>query len=230
MNDVWDDGPHADDWWWPVDARIPADVPGLTPAAHPVVQGLPGNWLQVRKDGLAIGNANVAVLDIVGDPAQLHATRGVGVNAHVVTIRRIPPAGPPIGWLSAINDAGGVAAHANNGIGWLTFALSSPFVVVGRDLYAGIVGYTSGTIVWSLTWAPLASDPAPTITNPNVNPVQIHWPLKPPGSDTESGVEGQLTLTCTLNGIPVAVGQRLIMSGANLVAGSYAQVAWGPEP
>lgn len=60
----------------------------LTPANAPVVQGLPGNWLQVKKDGAIVGDANVQVIDIVADPGLISATRGVGEKSHIITISR----------------------------------------------------------------------------------------------------------------------------------------------
>lgn len=202
----------------------------LTPADAPTVQGLPGNWLQFRKDGANRGNANVAVLDIVGDPAVLRATRGVGENSHVVTIERIVAEAPVIGWLEAIDSSGGTAAHANNGTGWLNLNGDNPPPVVNRDLWAGIVGYTTGTILWSVSWTPVGSDPAPTLVDATVNPVNVNWPRKPPGSDAWSGVIGELILTCTVDGTPVSVGERLVMTSSDDGFDSYAQVAWGPEP
>lgn len=60
----------------------------LTPATAAAVQGLPGDWLQISKDGVNAGNANVEIIDIVGSPGVFRATRGIGKNAHVITIRR----------------------------------------------------------------------------------------------------------------------------------------------
>jgi len=59
-----------------------------SPAASPLVQA--GEFVQLRKDGVAVGDNKVAVIDIVGEG--LTATRGWGSNAHVVTIRRTTPA------------------------------------------------------------------------------------------------------------------------------------------
>lgn len=83
----------------------------MTPTNAPAVQGTPGNWLQFQQDGANRGDANVAVLDIVGDPEELLVTRGVGVNSHVVTIRRIAP--PYFQFLDTFTGgAGTIVGHA----------------------------------------------------------------------------------------------------------------------
>lgn len=60
----------------------------LTPLDPPTWNGLPGDWIQFRGNGVDKGDANVAVLDIVADPTSVIVTRGVGENAHIITIRR----------------------------------------------------------------------------------------------------------------------------------------------
>jgi hypothetical protein len=92
---------------------IPGPTPlpplGFAPVAAPAisVQGLPGDWLQVRDEGVNLGNANVAVIDFRGDPAVILVTRGVGENSHVVTVRMNPSAPPPSvpGW-NTTNESG----------------------------------------------------------------------------------------------------------------------------
>ena len=61
----------------------------LTPASAPVVQGLPGGWLQVRNEGVALGAADVEVIDFVTDPDRVVVSRGIGENAHVITVRYV---------------------------------------------------------------------------------------------------------------------------------------------
>lgn len=74
----------------------PVYVPGfeVTPLPPATTQGLHGTWLQIQSGGVDVGDANVAVLDIVAEPERLLVTRGVGENSHVVTLRGIPPADP----------------------------------------------------------------------------------------------------------------------------------------
>lgn len=68
----------------------------VAPADSPVVvQGLPGDWLQIQEEGADVGDANVAVVDFVGDPSKVLATRGVGENSHIITVRMAPTA--PVG-------------------------------------------------------------------------------------------------------------------------------------
>jgi hypothetical protein len=68
----------------------PIYVPGfeMVPAARSdAVQGMPGRMLQVRHDGVDIGNDRPAVINVVVDPAVALVTRGVGENSHVATFR-----------------------------------------------------------------------------------------------------------------------------------------------
>lgn len=65
-------------------------------AAAPAGRPLGGEFVQWQRDGASLGDTRAQVIDFVG-PGIL-ATRGVGANAHVITVRRIsdsPPAPPP---------------------------------------------------------------------------------------------------------------------------------------
>lgn len=77
----------------------------VTPAAAMTVQGLPGDWLQFRDEGIDLGDPNVTVVDFVGDPAVILATRGVGENSHVITVALVPPVSLVPGW-NTTNESG----------------------------------------------------------------------------------------------------------------------------
>lgn len=118
----------------------------LTPASAPVVQGLPGGWLQVRDDGTDLGEPDVAVIDFVGDPEVIQVTRGVGENSHVITVRVneivVPP--PQLEWLAYWNatevdtSGGNIVIHDDSGNGIdLSTSLTSPQIIVAA---AGVNG------------------------------------------------------------------------------------------
>lgn len=198
----------------------------ITPADGPVTQGLPGNWLQVKKDGSSVGNANVAVIDIVGDPAEIVASRGVGENAHVITIRRLGAA-QAIGWNDTISSfISGSASHANSGTGVLISELGGG---IGSHVFASIVGAAPLDVLWSIaSWTPasdLTTDPSPSLDSADGTTVDVIWPKQPDALFTYS--QGMLVLTCTIDGVPVAVGERLVITSSG---GDYTDVAWGPEP
>lgn len=203
----------------------------LTPAGAQVTQGLPGDWLQVRQDGVDVGDANVEVIDIVGDPEVLLATRGVGENAHVITIRAVAPPAPPtaeIAWKQQVFDQFGSLNHSNSGSGY--FNPPTGIGGIGEEMFVGLVNYSSETVVWSVIWTPLndlTEDPAPTITGLANGVARIDWPREPPGFNPFNFAEGMLIVTVTVNGTPIAVGQRLVATSFD---SSYTQIAWGPEP
>lgn len=66
-------------------------VPALSAAPR---SSLPGPWLQFMSEGVSVGEANVAIVDLTGDPERIVATRGVGENSHVITMRIIQPPDP----------------------------------------------------------------------------------------------------------------------------------------
>jgi hypothetical protein len=107
---VWTRAPLFPPSFSVIPGPIPADSLDFSPVAAPAisVQGLPGDWLQVQDEGLNLGNANVAVIDFRGDPAVILATRGVGENSHVVTVRIANVTPPPQvvpGW-DTTNESG----------------------------------------------------------------------------------------------------------------------------
>lgn len=187
----------------------------LTPATGPqTVQGLPGDWLQIRNQGFVLGDSNVQVIDFVADPTQWTVTRGVGENAHVITLRKhLGAVTAVLGWNSAVTDQSGTPAHDNAGTG----SFPTPHI-----LYAGIVGYTAGGVTWYQDWEPTGSDPSPTTaavgTNGSILKVTLdNFPV--PFSTTE----GMLTLRVSLDGGPQSEPIQLAIGAA-----AYNSLAWGP--
>lgn len=84
---VTDITPGSADPYTPGFALVPA--PSAAPRAS-----LPGPWLQFMSEGVAVGDANVAIVDLTGNPERIVATRGVGENSHVITMRVIQPPDP----------------------------------------------------------------------------------------------------------------------------------------
>lgn len=75
----------------------PIYVPGFAMTAvapQNLTPGTPGEWLQIQADGVDVGDANPAAINVVADPARLLVTRGVGERSHVATFRGFPPADP----------------------------------------------------------------------------------------------------------------------------------------
>lgn len=199
---------------------------GITPVVEgDVPPGTPfPKFIQFRASGSNLGDQGVQVVDIVGDPTRVQVTRGVGENSHVITMRLLePPApsAPVVGWHDPITDIGGVAAQANTGTGTFQFGLD---IIINRSMFAGVVGYTSGTVVWNSTWTPVGADPAPTIIQHPGGVVEVEWPIVGGGFPSQSS-EGLLELTATVDGSPIS--NVIEVSGSPAF---YFQFAWGPQP
>lgn len=135
--------------------------------------------------------------------------------------------GDEIGWFNPVTSASGTVAHANSGTGEL-----SDFAVSGvTTLYAGFVGWVDEALVWSIaSWTSGSGHPSPSIADSADDWVQIQWDNTygggPPIGDASIGT---LILTATVNGNPIAAGERLI-AVSSPPTGDYATIAWGPEP
>lgn len=69
----------------------PAPAPSFAVTPRPLAaRPADGGLVQFLKDGIEVGDGRVATVNIVGPG--LVATRGVGANAHIVTIRRVAAA------------------------------------------------------------------------------------------------------------------------------------------
>lgn len=129
-----------------------------------------------------------------------------------------------IAWFDPINDPiTGALDHANSGTGVVdSFAPGSVLT-----LYAGLVGWVDQTVVWSIIWDSVG-DASPVIAFQNDQYVQIDWVnLDGGGPPITDASIGSLTVTATVNGTPIAVGQRLIAVTSFVV--DYPDIAWGPE-
>lgn len=130
-----------------------------------------------------------------------------------------------IAWRNPINDPfTGSLDHNNSGTGQVdSFA---PGAVT--SLYAGLIGWIDQTTTWSISWTSTSGHPPPIIAFQDNQNVQIDWV----NIDGTSGIIsnaslGILTLTATVNEIPIAIGQRLI--AVTTFVTDYPDIAWGPE-
>lgn len=81
---------------------VPTPASGFTVTPSSVTEvHMPGDWIQFQDDGVNLGDTGVIVVDFVGDPAVILATRGVGENSNVITIRLNPPPVVAPGWNTA---------------------------------------------------------------------------------------------------------------------------------
>lgn len=200
----------------------------LTPASAPAEQGLPGDWLQVRSEGVDLGDANVEIIDFVGDPERVVVTRGVGENAHVITVRVAAAPAPEFiypGWMTDIDNADSTPLYANSGAGQMFFGYFGEPPTSNGDVFAGIEGYTSGVVVWTPSWTPAGADPSPTVTPLSGGRVKVTYRGVPnfPYYDRNDGL---LVLSATVDGVPCD-GTIEVASGPNTL---YYPFAWQPTP
>lgn len=91
--------------------------------------------------------------------------------------------------------------------------------------YGGVVGYTSGTVVWTSTWVPVVDSPSPTLSdvgNGKIGIVAFGSPVK----------YGTLVVSATVDGVPCENSLRIVFAQAY---GYYGNAAWdtvvaGPPP
>jgi hypothetical protein len=141
----------------------------------------------------------------------------------------LPAGGDAIGWFEPINGDPdfGVAAHANSGTADCnSSAPGSPVV----HLYAGMVGWTGETLVWSISsWVPAAGGASPYIIESLNGWTHIQWENTAGGAPPVGSASiGTLVLTASIDGVPIEVGQRLV-AVTSPPTGDYATIAWGPE-
>lgn len=137
-----------------------------------------------------------------------------------------PSSGAEIGWFEPVTGIFGTLAHANAG--------TADFGAFGMGgvLWAGGVGAPED-IEWSAIWEPVTEgEPSPVLAPDVSGTVQVTWltATVPPEDDPFlfNPARGQLTLTATINGAPIATGQRIVAVVSTGV--DYPAVAWGPEP
>lgn len=124
--------------------------------------------------------------------------------------------GAEIGWYDPITGFGGTVAHSNSGVA----AYSEDTYPQGK--FAGVVGFTGQAVVWSTLWEPLeegATEPTYDDSIPGV--FYVDWPMD--GFDAFAPSQGTLTVTATVDGVPV---DGIVMTGM----GAYTTLAWGPAP
>ncbi len=130
-----------------------------------------------------------------------------------------------IAWFDPIEDPiTGTLIHSNAGAGPCdSFA---PGAVVA--LNAGLLGWTSEVIDWSLIWDS-PEDASPIITGAFDNYVQIAWVAIDGSTFPVSPASiGTLIVTASVDGVPIAVGQRLVAVTTPPTL-DYPNIAWGPE-
>lgn len=117
-------------------------------------------------------------------------------------------------------DGFGTILHGNADSAYADYVFGSAYDI---GPLAGIEGYLGETITWNLTWAPLYSDPSPSLSlSPDVaGRFEIIWG----GANSSEKYPGLLTLQVVVNGVPCP--DKLQISAAE---GGYASVAWGPAP
>ncbi len=130
-----------------------------------------------------------------------------------------------IAWFDPINDpVFGALLHSNSGTGVCDSFAPSPVLT----LFAGLIGWTGETIVWSLIWTSV-EDASPIISFSADNYVQIDWVAVDGSTFPVSPASiGELIVTATVDGTPIAVGQRLVAVTTPPTV-DYPDIAWGPE-
>lgn len=130
-----------------------------------------------------------------------------------------------IAWFDPISDPiTGALDHANSGTGVVDSFAPGPVLT----LYAGLIGYSGQTVVWSISWTSV-EDASPVIAFQTDAYVQIDWVnIDGSGAPIDLASIGSLTVTATVNGTPIAVGQRLIAVTTSTIP-EYPDIAWGPE-
>jgi len=153
----------------------------------------------------------------VGEKSEAHLVSAPGL----VLFSGEPAPVAAIGWLESVIDPGGVAAQANAGVGdWRQSLL--PRIQIDDFMYAGVVGYTAGAVVWSSVWAPTGGDASPTLTPGAGGVVTVTWSNFDFPPITSAGL---LTISATLDGVPI--GNEIEVSSGPT---SYNEMAWGPVP
>lgn len=154
-----------------------------------------------------------------------HGDGGIGGGTAADIPSEEGTGGDVIAWYEPMTGHFGTLDHANSGTA-PTYGIGSVSV-----LYAGLVGWTDQTVVWTLSWESVG-DAAPFVTDSADGWIQIQWNnasgWDPEFPYTYAASIGTLTLTASVNGTPIAVGQRLVAVSTPPVI-DYVDLAWGPE-
>lgn len=138
-----------------------------------------------------------------------------------------PGGGAGIAWFAPINDRFSGSLNVTNAGSGDASDFSSSGVTT---LYAGALSGT--TVVWEIvSWTSLSGDASPILTDFSDGTASIQWvnwggdEMPPPVYDPSIGT---LILSATIDGIPVAVGDRLVVTTTPATI-DYPGIAWGPE-
>lgn len=212
-------------------AVVKLTLPFLTGGTYPGV--IEVNWLARIVDGAKVFYGVVRAVSVEAAFGAVNQTITLEHHtADIVGTTALIPAPPPpasgaIAWYSPVNDHTGTLAHANSGSG-----SASDFAAGGgtTTLYAGLIGWTTETLVWSIaSWVSASGHPAPVIETAADGWVRIQWQNTYGGGFPVGDASiGTLILTATINGSPVPVGQRLIAVTTPPTV-DYPTIAWGPE-
>lgn len=126
-----------------------------------------------------------------------------------------PVGGASIGWGNPVTDSTGFA-HANSGTSEWVLGLSPQFNDT-TPYYVGVVGGTAGVVVWSVDWAPIGTDPAPTTT-----PAGAVLAVQFDAITFLRTSAGLLTISATVDGVPT---DSVVIATLDE---NYNDVAWGP--
>lgn len=216
-------------------AAVRITMPFLTGGAYPGVIEI--NWLaRIVESALSVyyGVVRAVSIDVAFGVVNQTITLEVHTKDITGTVTRIPAPPTPsdglIAWYSNQNGDppyGSGLDVANSGSG-----TASNYVSGGiTTLYAGMIGWAGETIAWEIaSWVSPDGHPAPVIETTTNGWAQIQWQSTYGGGFPVGDASiGTLTLTATINGSPVPVGQRLIAVTAPDMSG-YPTIAWGPEP
>jgi len=136
--------------------------------------------------------------------------------------------GEAIAWYEPMSEGtSGALSHSNSG----TAPAYGPGAI--SFLYAGLVGWSGQVLSWSLaSWVSADGHESPFIVDAADAWVQISWNNKtgwdPDFPFTYDASIGELIVTASVDGVPVAIGQRLIAVSTPPTL-DYPDIAWAPE-
>ena len=122
-----------------------------------------------------------------------------------------------LGWVADISNPGfdNPIAHRNSGTGEF-------YNQVQYDVYFGVVGYTTGVIVWSVIWSPTDGGTGPELIEGDPGTGRAHLHLN---ESTFAGTpSGLIVINATVDGVAQNPIQMAIGPG------NYNDIAWGPVP
>lgn len=174
-----------------------------------------------------------AVRQFVKAPRRVYAGGGMWRTTAVCEVRGLGVqvvdgrASDIIAWFDPIGGSYGSLAHANSG--------TAPLYGIGAQsqLFAGLTLYDGQVVSWSIaSWTSGTGDAAPFFFDAADGWTGLQWNNKagwdPDFPFTYDGSIGTLVLTASIDGVPIAAGQRLVAVSTPPTL-DYPDVAWGPE-